>query len=119
MTGLKGTPWEARAAGHLINHATVTVVVRCGFIGCPWSIEIGEAPLEAHSAYLDHLDVHDPDHVAAADNCDQEAGEELARTDEAIDELAAVVGLYAGDSPQDIAAAQARVDRFMAGGNDV
>lgn len=96
---------------------TITVVVRCGFIGCDWSMEIGEAPLEAHNAYLDHLDVHDVD-VGPRDDGDQEDGEEVGRSDEAIDELAAVCGLYAGDTAEQIAADQARVDRFMAGGED-
>lgn len=92
--------------GPLHGHAgvSVTVVVRCGFIGCDWSMEIGSAPLEAHAAYLDHLDTHDPDHV---DDCDQEDGPATAST------------LYAGDTAEQIAAGQARVDRFMAGGNDV
>lgn len=95
-------------------------VVRCRFIGCDWSMEIGSAPLEAHNAYLDHLDVHDVDVVdrPEPDDCDQEDGEEVERSDEAIDELAAVCGLYAGDTAEQVAAEQARVDRFMAGGED-
>lgn len=101
------------AEGHQVR---VNVVVVCGFIGCDWSIEIGSAPLEAHNAYIDHLDVHDV-HVDV-DGCDQEDGEEVVRSDEAVDELAAVCGLYAGDTAEQIAAEQARVDRFMAGGED-
>lgn len=99
---------------------SVTVVVRCGFIGCDWTIEIGSAPLDAHNAYIDHLDVHDVEVVdlRKADDCDQEDGEDVDRSDEAIDELAAVCGLYAGDTAEEIAAEQARVDRFMAGGVD-
>lgn len=100
--------------GHPGAGVSVTVVVKCGFIGCDWSMEIGTAPLEAHAAYLDHLDTHDPDHVV---DCDQEDGE-VDRSDEAIDELAAVCGLYAGDTPEQVAAEQARVDRFMTGGDD-
>lgn len=102
--------------GHVDSH-TVTVVVRCGFIGCDWSMEIGTAPLEVHNAYLDHLDVHDVD-AAPVDDCDQEDGEEVKRTDEAIDELGAVCGLYANDTPEQTVAEQASFDRFMAGGED-
>lgn len=94
MTADRVGPLEGHVAGH-----TVTVVVVCGFIGCDWRMEIGTAPLEAHAAYLDHLDVHDPDHI---DDCETtEPG-----------------SLYAGDTPEQTAAEQARVDRFMAGGND-
>lgn len=100
---------------HVETHVIVTVVRP--HIGCPWSIEAGTAPIEAHNAFIEHLDVHDPDYIAR-DDCDQEDGEEVARSDEAVDELAAVCGLYAGDTAEQIAAEQARVDRFMAGGED-
>lgn len=113
MSGLHGTPGEARLAGDLIRaRVDVNVFVVCGFAGCPWSIEIGNAPLEAQAAYIEHLDVHDPD-----PDCES-IDRVIDRSDEAIDELAAVCGLYAGDSPEKIAAEQARVDRFMAGGED-
>lgn len=88
--------------GHADSH-TVTVVVRCSFIGCDWSIQAGTATFEAHQAYIDHLDVHDPDHIAAEEP-------ECEATEDP--------GLYAGDSAEQIATAQARVDRFMAGGGD-
>lgn len=120
---------------------TVTVVVKCGFIGCDWSMEIGTAPLEVHNAYLDHLDVHDVDVAPTGDDCDQEDGPEAAapyagvgvshRTPESehmlepgccqynpVSAVDPAAGLYAGDTAEEIAAAQARVDRFMAGGND-
>lgn len=83
--------------GHPGAGVSVTVVVRCGFIGCPWSMEIGTAPLEVHAAFLDHLDTHDVDLADEAEPGD---------------------GLYAGDSAWEIAAEQTRVDRFMAGGNE-
>lgn len=132
---------------------TVTVVVRCGFIGCDWSIEIGSAPLEAHNAYLDHLDVHDVEVVdlRKTDDCDQEDDEEVARSGGANEPAPAAPdtfqcprcfrishnptdareqycgacndffgngSLYDGDSPEQVEADQARVDRFMAGGED-
>lgn len=59
------------------HRPTVTVVVRCGFIGCDWRMEIGTAPMEAHHAYLDHLDVHDPDHIAQSEH-DAEVARALA-----------------------------------------
>lgn len=126
--------------------ATVTVVVRCGFIGCDWSIEIGSAPLEAHNAYLDHLDVHDVEVVDLRKaDCDQEDGEDedqpaapyagigvthrtpdsehllepgCCQFNPAFLHAGDPTGLYVGDSAAEIAAEQARVDRFMAGGND-
>lgn len=129
---------------------TLTVVVRCGFVGCDWRMEIGEAPLEAHHAYLDHLDVHDPDHPSYYEaEHDAEVTRALAedKIPGAGDRTSASIrcpkcqmvshnpndvregycgnchafttgGLYAGDSAEKIAADQARVDRFMAGGND-
>lgn len=109
MTADRVGPLEGHAAGH-----TVTVVVVCGFIGCDWRMEIGTAPLEAHHAYLDHLDVHDPDHISYYEaEHDAEVARALAH-----DKLPGRVGLYAGDTAEQIAADQARVDRFMAGGND-
>lgn len=107
---------------------TVTVVVRCGFIGCDWSMEIGTAALEAHEAYLEHLDVHDPDTITA--DCeavepepihpDRYIGQEAAfRAEYQAPSSAEMLGdLYAGDTPEQLAADQARFDRFMAGGAD-
>jgi len=120
---------------HVAGH-TVTVVVVCGFIGCDWSMAIGAAPLEAHQAYLDHLDVHDPDHIAAEPDCEEcpscraAAGHpcteycRIAKHDAEVaralaeDKIPGAGALYAGDSPELVAAEQARVDRFMAGGED-
>ena len=157
----------------------VNLIVVCGFVGCPWSMEIdrssGADPMAVHAAYLDHLDEHDPDGPeceaadhwvsvaqALAEECPScHAGPDQQHTDycklptwaehdaevaralaedripgrlrgtpgearAAGDVLARhnLVGgiyagqLYAGDTPEQIAAEQARIDRFMAGGND-
>lgn len=109
-------PFEGHVDGY-----TVTIVVKCGFIGCPWSMAIGTAPLEAHAAYIEHLDVHDPDNIVAEDHSDCEAVEHAVHH-----EAPAAVGytvevnggLYAGDTAEEIATEQARVDRFMHGEED-
>jgi hypothetical protein len=93
----------------------VNVIVVCGFADCDWSMEIdrspGADPMAAHAAYLDHLDDHDPDDDQAEH--DTEVARALAE-----DRLPGPNGLYAGDTAEQIATDQARVDRFMSGGED-
>ena len=154
----------------------VNLTVGCGFAGCPWSMavdpESGADAMAVHAAFLEHLDVHDPDgaepeapvhwvgvaqslvecsscHAAPGhphtDYCklpkwaehDAEVARALAEdgipgpTAQALAEHNLIGGiyagqlytppegaLYAGDTAEQIAAEQARIDRFMAGGND-
>lgn len=143
----------------------VNLIVVCGFVACPWSMEIdpaaGADPMAVHEAYLEHLDEHDPDGtdceapehwvnvaqaIAECSSCHAQPGQphteyctlprwaahdaEVARC-LAEDRIPAAPpgggfyngqlydgGLYAGDTPEQIAAEQARVDRFMAGDQD-
>lgn len=178
----------------------VSLVVSCGFTGCPWSMQIdpsaGADTMTVHQAYLDHLDDHElgddiePEcettdrfidavhaqwaaHDAEVARALAEDGipgaprlrgtpaearaagriiggfynEQLYPPPKPEDQVPAGTilcsdpacvmgrwkhshpegwpehpsykgGLYAGDTPEQIAAEQARIDRFMAGGND-
>lgn len=95
---------------------TVTIVVRCRFIGCDWSMEIGQAPLDAHNAYLDHLDVHDIETLECG--CPTSGIQSHGCTAPDSHRPDPQGGLYVGDTPEEIAGGQATVDRFMAGGGD-
>ncbi|HEY9415623.1 MAG TPA: hypothetical protein VIQ30_12745 [Pseudonocardia sp.] len=168
----------------------VNLTVGCGFAGCPWSMavdpESGADAMAVHAAFLEHLDVHDPDGAEAeapvqwvgvaqtlveCSSCHAAPGQPhtdyctLPKWAEHDAEVARALAedripasftcpqckavsyhpedvrqgycgrchtfagahptggfyagqLYAGDTPEQIAAEQARIDRFMAGGND-